>query len=209
MSSIATIYAPSVMAVHKRVHKKVRFAPLNKLGQETFTPSTAKLLVGKGPIIQPTIGEDKVPQGFILTCVTHGSWFRGTHFSDSQSYIYICKNIASPSPASSTIVRAITSILDKGYGSPSFESPRRVSKGLESDVAALKAKNDNYDGFVQVNFDDVWSFRLARLAARHAEGEWKKMKSGRETMTPGQKTYFDVSGRKRCSASTVHQLFAI
>ncbi|TYJ52610.1 hypothetical protein B9479_006780 [Cryptococcus floricola] len=198
MSSIATTYTPSVMAVHEKVHKKVRFAPLNSLGQDTFAPSTTELSVGKGPIIQPTIDEDKVPQGFILTCVTHGSWFRGTHFSDSQSYIYICKNITSPSPASTTIVRDITSILDKGYGSPSFESPRRVSKGLENDIAALKAENDDYAGFVQVDFDDVWSFRLAKLATRHAEVEWEKMKwekmkSGRETMTTrtGQKAYVD------------------
>ncbi|ODN72758.1 hypothetical protein L202_08194 [Cryptococcus amylolentus CBS 6039] len=180
------------------VHNKVCFAPLNSVGQETFAPSTTELFVVKSPIIQPTIGEDKVPQGFILTYVTHGSWFQGTHFSNSQLYIYICKNIASLSPASSTIVRAIAFILDKGYGSPSFQSPRPT-------------ENNNYDGFVQVNFDDVWSFSLAKLAARHAEGEWKKTKSGRETMTPGQKTYVDVSGGTRCSASTdfVQQSFAI
>ncbi|TYJ52116.1 hypothetical protein B9479_007296 [Cryptococcus floricola] len=175
--------------------------------QSLASHAAAAAHVGKRTSIQPNIASDYLPKsqappGFIFTCVTHGNWLRGSHFSDTKTYIHVSRNPDGPHPASAADVRTLSSLLQSSYNSNDFESPRRVDKDLGEDIAALCSEHAKYEGFVQIKFDSVLAFWLAKRAAERAGGVWLKREDGSQTITPGVKTYVDTCGRTRRSAST-------
>ncbi|ODO08345.1 hypothetical protein L198_00070 [Cryptococcus wingfieldii CBS 7118] len=208
MSTISTESSASIVLHEKNVYSD--FMTASDQGLPVSTNVATKVPAthfGKRTTIQPDIaqyyrGPGQVPQGLILTCVTHGSWFRGTHFSDSQVYIYVCRNAASRIPASSASVRFFAAMLDRGYGKVSYESPERVDRRLAEDIAFLKEENAKLEGFVQVKFTSVLEFWIAKRLAKRAGGAWLKGEHGGQRWTPNHKTYEDTSGRIRVSAST-------
>ncbi|WVQ77865.1 hypothetical protein IAR50_007563 [Cryptococcus sp. DSM 104548] len=163
--------------------------------------------VGRSRTIQPDLSkyypyQGPIPQGYIFTCVRHGNWFHGTHFSDTKTYTYVCRNPASPAPASSATVRQLSSMLERGYGFVSCESPRRVHKQLVEDIATLRGDaSQKFSGFVHVEFDNVWSFKLGKRTGERAGGVWMKDAQGAVRTSPGRKTYIDSFGKTRCAAS--------
>ncbi|TYJ53020.1 hypothetical protein B9479_006349 [Cryptococcus floricola] len=208
MSTISTESSASTAFDEKNVYSD--FMTASDQGLPVATNVATKVPAthfGKRTTIQPDItqyyrGTGQVPQGLILTCVTHGSWFRGTHFSDSQAYIYVCRNPASRTPAPSTSVRSLASTLGRGYGKVHYESPERVDRRLAEDIAFLKGENAKLEGFVQIKFTSVLEFWAAKRVAKRAGGAWLRGEHGGQRWTPNHKTYEDTSGRIRVSAST-------
>ncbi|WVQ72142.1 hypothetical protein IAR50_001687 [Cryptococcus sp. DSM 104548] len=156
--------------------------------------------------IQPNLSgyypyEGLISQRFILYLRYPRQLVPWTHFLDTKSYAYVCRNPASTTPVSSTDARILASILDRDYGNVSCESP--VHKQLLEDIATLRGdKSGRFQNFVHVEFDTRVVFLPAKRTGERAGGAWMKNNEGAMRMLSGRKTYVDVFGKTRCAAST-------
>ncbi|ODN97974.1 hypothetical protein I350_07611 [Cryptococcus amylolentus CBS 6273] len=202
MSSISTENPEkSTPSVHILDEKADLESVLSVYREQSFASHAAAAAhVGKRISIQPALASYYVPKaqappGLIFTCVTHGNWLRGSHFSDTETYIHVSRNPDGPHPASAADVRTLSSILQSIYNSNNFDSPRRVGKDLGEDIAALCSEHAKYEGYVQIKFGSVLAFWLAKRAAERAGGVWLKSEDGSQRITSGVKTYVDTCRR--------------